>query len=77
MQERGGKPVLLKSLRNIATKMQQKVENNGLTDLQQMLESMKSVPDAVINVAYEETSNELIGVYFQDARMQSVFKKIS
>ncbi|GBM80250.1 hypothetical protein AVEN_96885-1 [Araneus ventricosus] len=42
-----------------------------------MLDSMKCIPGAVINVAYEEETKELIGVvYFQDTRMQAVFGKL-
>lgn len=75
MQQRGGKAVILKTLHNISTKLQQNEQKNGQTDLEKMLDCMKSIPDATINVAYDEETKQLIGVYFQDARMQAVFEK--
>lgn len=74
MQHRGGKPVILKTLHNISSKLQQNEQKNGQTDLEKMLDCMKSIPDATINVAYDEDTKQLIGVYFQDA---SCIRKIS
>lgn len=75
MQQRDGKPVILKTLHNISSKLQKNEHENGHTDLEKMIESMKAIPDAVINIAYEQDTKELIGVYFQDKRMKAIFEK--
>ncbi|KFM72261.1 hypothetical protein X975_20870, partial [Stegodyphus mimosarum] len=75
MEQRGGKPVILKTLHNISTKLQRNEKKDGKTDLKRMLDSMKFIPGAVINVAYEGETEKLIDVYFQDTKMQVLFRK--
>ncbi|KAG8174278.1 hypothetical protein JTE90_021712 [Oedothorax gibbosus] len=40
-----------------------------------MVKAMECIPDATKKLAYEDQTNELIGVYFQDKRMKYVFDK--
>lgn len=74
MAQRGGKPVILKQLHNLGTKLR-KTNCSNETDLEKLVEEMKKIPEAVVKIAYEETTKDLIGVFFQDERMKSVFSK--
>lgn len=41
-----------------------KERSNETTDLENLIHAMKSVESSVVNVAYEEKKNELIGIFF-------------
>lgn len=65
-------PVSLKTLHNLKTKMNKNVRNDP-DEFSSLLTAMRQVPGAKIDVAYDE-DNELIGVYYQDARMAALFE---
>lgn len=67
-------PVSSKYLHNLRAKMQLEKKNAvyGTSDLEKMISEMQKVPGAKIHVA-QSSSNELIGVYFQDQRMAEMF----
>lgn len=68
-------PVSLKTLHNLQSKINKKLnsENNELASL---LAQMEKIPGSKIKVAVDE-SNQLIGIFFQDERMASIFEKKS
>ncbi len=76
MARRGGRPVSLKSIHNIHTKLRRDVEQliADQTELEKLLENMKSIPNARVKVAVND-ENELLGILFQDERMAKIYEK--
>lgn len=67
-------PVLLKAIHNLWTKNRLGKEQllNGETELEKLLNNMFQVPGARVEVLRDE-NNELVCIFFQDARMLSMF----
>lgn len=57
-------PVSLKSLHNLQTKMNDEIIKTGPDDLSSMIDAMKKVLGAKFDVVYDNSKNELIGIYF-------------
>lgn len=76
MKKRGGRPVTLKSIHNMATKVHQEIHQlvADETELQKLLENMQKIPNARVRVAVDE-NNELLSIFFQDERMAMLFDK--
>lgn len=66
-------PVCRKQIHNLQTAINKK-NSTGEGDLMDLLSMMQKVEGATIKVAYDE-DNELIGIYYQDARMAALFDK--
>lgn len=61
-------------MHNLQTKLT-KSSATGEDKLTELLNSMKSIPGARVNVAHDEETNDLIGIYYQDQRMADIFEK--
>lgn len=65
-------PISLKSLHNLQTK--QNKSTTGDDEFTTLLGLMQNIPGVKIKVAYDD-ENQLIGIFFQDARMAALFEK--
>lgn len=62
MNQRGGKPVSLKNLHNLQTKMQQHTKNSSTNDLQTLYECLSQIPRAKVRFIINQ-ANEILGKY--------------
>lgn len=71
-----GKPVLMKSIHNIQTKMQQKTQNGDGNSLQKLYDVMATIPGAKVRFISNE-KNEFVGKFEQLESERNAVNKVT